>query len=389
MPRRSKYPAGISEDKGRYRVRVFYRGYQHSVGTYHTLQDAKAALAIARGQIARETFIPPSERRRMWKEVTADEAKKNVTVSAWSELWIETLQKSGASPGTIATYNSVLRTHVVPALGSIRLVDVQEADVQRMLDDVKTPGARDLTFRVVRSMFRSAVTAKAGMLESSPMPAYSIRPKKRPHLPEKQVMTTSEVDDVAAYMPPEYRIAVTLGAWCALRLGELLGLQRRDFRNLDDDTAAELAVERQMNSRANPPTYTPPKSGSVRVVSIPPHVLPELREHLKNHVADNPRAPLLPSPRDPMRPVSQSAFDRQWREARDKVRPRFRFHDLRHTGLTMAAQAGATLRELMERAGHTDVNVALKYQHATRVRDRAIAQRMTELATENETDGNK
>ena len=39
----------------------------------------------------------------------------------------------------------------------------------------------------------------------------------------------------------------------------------------------------------------------------------------------------------------------------------------------MAAATGASLRELMERMGHTSTRAALIYQHATRDRDRAIA----------------
>jgi hypothetical protein len=39
----------------------------------------------------------------------------------------------------------------------------------------------------------------------------------------------------------------------------------------------------------------------------------------------------------------------------------------------MAAATGASLRELMERMGHTNTRAAMIYQHATRERDEAIA----------------
>ena len=54
-------------------------------------------------------------------------------------------------------------------------------------------------------------------------------------------------------------------------------------------------------------------------------------------------------------------------------------HDLRHTGNTMAAATGASLRELMERMGHSSTRAALIYQHATRERDQAIATAMGQL----------
>ena len=48
-------------------------------------------------------------------------------------------------------------------------------------------------------------------------------------------------------------------------------------------------------------------------------------------------------------------------------------HDLRHTGNTMAAAQGASLKELMERMGHSSTRAALIYLHATRERDQEIA----------------
>ncbi len=53
------------------------------------------------------------------------------------------------------------------------------------------------------------------------------------------------------------------------------------------------------------------------------------------------------------------------------TRPGFHFHNLRHTGLSKDAEQEATLAELLHRGGHTDVTVALRYQHATAQRDRA------------------
>ena len=53
-------------------------------------------------------------------------------------------------------------------------------------------------------------------------------------------------------------------------------------------------------------------------------------------------------------------------------------HDLRHTGNTMAAATGASLRELMERMGHSSSRAAPIHQHAKRERDEAIASALGE-----------
>jgi integrase len=52
------------------------------------------------------------------------------------------------------------------------------------------------------------------------------------------------------------------------------------------------------------------------------------------------------------------------------------FHDLRHTGNTLAGKEGASLRELMERMGHSSTRAAVIYQHRTMHRDKIIADAM-------------
>ena len=74
-------------------------------------------------------------------------------------------------------------------------------------------------------------------------------------------------------------------------------------------------------------------------------------------------------------------FRRLWAEAVRKVGldpAGVHFHDLRHTGNNLAAATGASTKELMARMGHSTMRAALIYQHATRERDRKIADGLSE-----------
>ncbi|MCB8907906.1 MULTISPECIES: hypothetical protein [unclassified Streptomyces] len=55
------------------------------------------------------------------------------------------------------------------------------------------------------------------------------------------------------------------------------------------------------------------------------------------------------------------------------------FHDLHHTGTTLASSAGASTRELMTRMGHSTTRAALIYQHMTSDRDQHIAGKLGEM----------
>ena len=65
----------------------------------------------------------------------------------------------------------------------------------------------------------------------------------------------------------------------------------------------------------------------------------------------------------------------------------FHFHDLRHTGNQLAADAGATTRELMHRMGHGSMRAALIYQHATTERDQRIAEAFGALVEQSRANG--
>ena len=56
------------------------------------------------------------------------------------------------------------------------------------------------------------------------------------------------------------------------------------------------------------------------------------------------------------------------------------FHDLRHAGNVLAAAAGANLRELMERMGHSTTRAAIIYLHSTDERQRKVADALGDLA---------
>jgi hypothetical protein len=54
-------------------------------------------------------------------------------------------------------------------------------------------------------------------------------------------------------------------------------------------------------------------------------------------------------------------------------------HDVRHLALNTFGQYGATPPEIMQRGGHSETRTALRYQHASRDRDRSLVQRMSEM----------
>lgn len=225
-------PRGITRQRGRYRVRIDNEGRTYHLGNFDTLTDARAALDIARGEVARGLFVSPAERRAARKAEVARAEKEAMTLRQWSEIWLASLEadphRSGA---TVVSYRSVLKNHVLPELGDIRLVELTTERVAEHLADLarrpsrRHPGARvngvaPNTVIALRSMLNAAVKAKAGGLESFQFPAAPKHRRVRPEDEHGDVGSPKEIKALTAAMPAHLRIAVPLAAWCALRIGE-------------------------------------------------------------------------------------------------------------------------------------------------------------------------
>jgi integrase len=298
--------------------------------------------------------------------------------------------------GTIRSYKSKVDGYLIPEFGDIPVRRIDEARIRVMtdrLDAIPSPlnpkskfnGITRPVLVVLMMILRQA--ARDGIIPAAPN--ISI-PKQEPvrhdtdHDDSEDVASPEQVEALYAATPKQWAIMVLLAAWCQLRRGECLGLQRRDIEWHDDGTAT-LHVRRQLNANTGDYSGELKSEAGKRSLSIPRIMCDRLEAHLRDNVAPAAKAPLIPTNIRGSVPLSNTRWGYVWADARDVVAglpPRFRFHDLRHTGLTMFAQEGATLAELMRRGGHADIRVVLRYQHATMSRDRELADRMSDRVAE-------
>jgi integrase len=192
---------------------------------------------------------------------------------------------------------------------------------------------------------------------------------------ERPLLDVDQVQHLSAHMPENLRGFVDLAFWAHLRLGELVALRIGDI----DMDAGTVAVHRQVVETDAGPVESPPKAGSQRVVHLPPQGVSALAEHLRF------RSPALPTARlfvqRDGRALRAHHVHAAWSTARRSADLRdVHLHDLRHAGLTLAAQSGATLAEVMRRAGHSSSRAAMIYQHAAERRDAEVAARLGHLA---------
>jgi integrase len=196
--------------------------------------------------------------------------------------------------------------------------------------------------------------------------------------PERPLLTVPEVFALADACGPRYRCMVLLACFGGLRWGELVALRRRDI----DAAAAAVRISRQLTEASGQaPLFAPPKTtaGRRRVI-LPGSILAEVQEHLDNYTGADPDALLFTSPRGDV--LRHSNFWRvTWVPAMTAAGlTGIHFHDLRHAGNHLVAEAGATLRELMDRMGHSSSRAALIYLHSSDDRQRTLAEAVEQRA---------
>jgi integrase len=120
----------------------------------------------------------------------------------------------------------------------------------------------------------------------------------------------------------------------------------------------------------------PPKTpAGVRSVALPPLLITELAGHLLAYAEPGEDGLLFRAPQGGQ--LYQSCMFREWDRARRHAgRPDLKFHHLRHTAATWAAEDGATTKQLMRRLGHANPAMAMIYQHATDQGDVRVAKRL-------------
>lgn len=326
--------------------------------TYANEHDAEGWLAAERRKIDLET----------WGAV---ERSDGITLRAYADRWIE---QRTLRPRTKAHYESMLKRLILPDLGDVKLVALSPARVREwhagLGNDRPTRNAH--AYALLHAICATAVADE--LLDANPCRIRAAMQTKRKR--DVDVLTPAQVDKLAAAMPAELQASVLLAAWCGLRWGETSELRRKDVT----DACATLRVRRAVTYRDGGFHVGEPKTAAgIRDVSVPPHIRPMLKAHLKNHVDRGPEALLFAA--DGGGHLKGDDYRSPWEKARAAVdKPNLRVHDLRHVGAVLAAQSGATTAELMHRLGHTTPQMALRYQHVAENRDALIAERLSQLA---------
>jgi len=334
------------------------------IRTWDTPRQAEAWLERTRQELSAGTYpgqeaVDPLTGRRI----------PQLGVYARAYIAARTLK-----PRTRREYTRLLR-HFEP-LATWHLDVVTRRDVTQWYAGLpQSPAERANAYRLLHAIFAAAVDED--LIAVTPVRIKGAGAPIRRVMPE--LPTPVQVQALAEAMPSEgLSVMVELAAWCGLRYGELAELRRKDLVLDDGGRPVAMRVRRAVTRIGGVPIVGTPKSrAGLRDVAIPPHLHATLAEHVTG-LPEGAEELLFPGPRGGH--MAPSTLHRTWHRVRALAGfSRLRWHDLRHFAGTMAAQAGATLAELMARLGHSTVAAAMIYQQAVSGRDTVIAEKLSNV----------
>jgi len=140
------------------------------------------------------------------------------------------------------------------------------------------------------------------------------------------------------------------------RFEEILGLRRKDI----DLVHATIQIEESRTIGVDGKSITKTKtSAGRRKLALPAPPIAVISDHLRKFTGRSPVALVFNG--RARKELTRGALQGFYERARMSIgRSDLRLHDLRHTGLTLAAVTGATTAELMHRAGQTSTPAALR-----------------------------
>ena len=358
--RRRRFGAVRRLPSGRYQAR--YPGPDGMVrpadDTFATKTEAEVWLTRKEAELIEGEWIDPDAGA--------------ILVPDYGSTWID--ERAGLRPKTVSIYRGLLRCHIAPHLGTVTVGSLTLARVRRwrkkLLDSGVSPVTTAKAYRLLRAIMNTAVDD--GLIKQNPC---RIKGAGTEESPERPVLSVAQVYALADAVGPAYRALILLATFASLRWAELAALRPEDI----DLEACTVQITRQLHYHQAGYSFGPLKSrAGRRIVAFPSLITPDLRKHLEALPKD---APLVFAS-STSTPLAHSNFRRRvWLPALETAGlPGVHFHDLRHTGNQLIANAGANPRELMARMGHDNPRAAMIYLHSSADRQRALADAMGDTA---------
>jgi integrase len=309
--------------------------------TFERKVDAERFANSIESDISRGDYIDPQGGQVVFE----DRARK----------WLKSLS---VKPKTKTSYESLLRSRVLPAFGKRRLVNILPSDVQEWVAGMQRDGLSASRIRQAAIVLQQVMDAavRDRLIARNPCTGMKL---PRIVKDEAAYFEPDAVDEIIGEIEAPYRLLFRILAVLGLRWGEAAALRRGHVDLLRkrirvEDSLAEIDGRLEFGST---------KSHAVRTIPIPPSIEKPLRDHLAE-LDKGADTLLFHGPKGgPIR--YRYAYMKVWRPALERLGiPPVGLHVLRHSSAARLISAGASPKAVQSLMGHSSAGFTLNvYGH--------------------------
>lgn len=282
----------------------------------------------------------------------------------WSYKWLETYKKSNEKK-TQRFYRDIIRLHIVPELGIIRLKNLKQLDIINLLNKMESQGitkTRNYTLQTINQILNKAVendliTKNVAM--GIKLPKHKAQEKQV--IPPEIIKKISNLNTDDSFM---FEFLIYTG----LRRGELVPLTIDDI-DLKNRT---IRINKAVHFEHNQPELKGTKTNENRNIPI----FDVIYDKLSALVSKRENYLFLSSTGTMM---SEQSTRRKLEKVTKLVNYNFTYHQCRHTFVTLMYNAEIDVKQAQRWSGHKDISVLLNiYTHLDAQNDAKSIEKMNQ-----------
>ena len=305
------------------------------------------------------------------------------TVADYLTTWLQDYVKPNLSPRGYERYESIVRVHLVPAIGSIPLTQLRSNHLQKHYSAMLEAGLSPRSVRYDHVVLHKALATalKWGLITRNVADGVDAPRAKRPDM---QTWDEAEVNQfLEAAKDTQYFALFYTALFTGARRSELLALRWQDI----DFIFCQVYVNRSMHHLQDGSyIFTQPKSEkSRRTIALPPSAFLVLQDYQKQKETEGLLLGMPLKDTDLVfsalgKPLRPNTVSRAWAMLAVKVGVRvIRLHDARHTHASLMLKQGIHPKIVQERLGHSTISITLDtYSHVAPGLQEAAAKRFDE-----------
>lgn len=296
-------------------------------------------------------------------------------------------------------YKSILKNHISPVLGHMKLKEIKPIHVQEFVNIIKEkPSNKSKSGKLAATSVRRYFTVlqsvmhhayKLGLIGINPASSDRIT-LPRIEEPTTEILTKEELDIIFNLLNDEqlmFKLLIHIAINSGCRRGELVGLQWSDV----DFKTGVITIQRSNYKVKNGPIRSKePKNKKKRFVTLPPYCMELLKEYRKKQnvlqfeLGDawcGNNWIFIQADGKPMNPTTPTQWFSKFLKKHNLKH--IKFHALRHTSATLLLANGTNIKNVASRLGHAQLKTTNRYVHALDAADMEAANKFEELFNPN------